>query len=210
MRRRGRRGRVRCAAGAVKPAVAQHQPFCRRKRRGPAARAKRRPARSRPAGRPHSRPAERPRDKAEGRARNPGDALRDQTARAGLTRRRDEVGVPSSRMRALRASAAGLVAGSRISERSVSWWMMISGFAPRTALASASASKTSTTTGSTPTSRRRSAFSGERVVPQAKWPAARRRGVSLWPMTPAAPARISGSRRFVASAHRAFMPADIC
>src|SRR5271156_5932628 len=67
--------------------------------------------------------------------------------------------------------------------------MTISGFASRTAVASASASKTSTATGRAPSLRRNSPLSRERVVPQTEWPWARRRGVSRRPMTPDAPAR---------------------
>src|ERR1700678_1089470 len=67
--------------------------------------------------------------------------------------------------------------------------MTISGFASRTAVASASASKTSTTTRRAPSFRRNSTLPGERVVPQTAWPWARRRGVSRRPITPAAPAR---------------------
>src|SRR3984893_5747908 len=67
--------------------------------------------------------------------------------------------------------------------------MTISGFASRTAVASASASKTSATTGWAPSLRRNSLWPGERVAPQTEWPWARRRGVSRRPITPAAPAR---------------------
>src|ERR1700722_7724794 len=67
--------------------------------------------------------------------------------------------------------------------------MTISGFASRTAVASASASKTSATTGWAPIFRRNSLWPGERVAPQTEWPWARRRGVSRRPITPAAPAR---------------------
>src|ERR1700733_12689038 len=67
--------------------------------------------------------------------------------------------------------------------------MTISGFASRTVVASASTSKTSTTTGLAPSFRRSSLLTGERVVPQTEWPRAKRRGVSRRPITPAAPAR---------------------
>src|SRR5271155_3233071 len=67
--------------------------------------------------------------------------------------------------------------------------MTISGSAARTAVASASASNTSTMTGQAPSPRTNSILSGERVVPQTEWPAWRRRGASRRPITPAAPAR---------------------
>src|ERR1700678_1941861 len=67
--------------------------------------------------------------------------------------------------------------------------MTISGFASSIAAASASASKTSTTTGRAPSLRTNSELSGERVVPQTEWPWVSRRGVSRRPMTPPAPAR---------------------
>src|ERR1700729_3915825 len=67
--------------------------------------------------------------------------------------------------------------------------MTISGFPSSTAVASASASNTSTTTGRAPSLRMSSTLLSERVVPQTEWPWATRRGVSRRPIAPAAPAR---------------------
>ena len=74
-------------------------------------------------------------------------------------------GVPSMRMRALRRSASAYCGVPGAKARSVSWWMTASGFATTTARFKASASKTSTTTGSAPMARIAPALSAERVMP---------------------------------------------
>jgi hypothetical protein len=66
--------------------------------------------------------------------------------------------------------------------------MTISGRMAATSRDKPAASKTSTTTGSTPAAFNSWAFAAERVVPKTSCPALRSSGVSLRPIAPPAPA----------------------
>src|SRR5512137_122561 len=106
--------------------------------------------------------------------------------------------VPSSRRRALRTSASAILLASRACGRSVSWWITTSGWASATTFRRAPASKTSTTTGSTPISRSMPALFADRVLPTTRHPSATRSGPSRRPMAPDAPARKMHFFMFVA------------